>query len=76
MKNWFQRWLAFLAGEGRRTDWRGRPLSEDTEGRIPPVRLPEGDPYATIRVPRYGERAGDAPGKELRAVSDPSPGEF
>jgi hypothetical protein len=67
MKNWFQRLMAFLAGKGRtrtprRTDWRGRPLGENTEGGIPPVRLPEGGPYATIRLPWYGERAGDAPG--------------
>jgi hypothetical protein len=79
MKNWFQRLMAFLAGKGRvraprRTDWRGRPLRENTQGGAPPVRFPVGGPYATIRLPCDGERAGYAPGvppgKELRVVSD------
>jgi hypothetical protein len=67
MKNWFQRLMAFLAGTGLpstpgRTDWHGRPLRENTQGGIAPVSLPERDPYATLRLTRYGVRPGDAPG--------------
>jgi hypothetical protein len=56
MKDCFQRLMALLAGKGctrtpRRTDWRGRPLGENAEGGIPPVRLPKGDPYATLCLP-------------------------
>ena len=66
MKNWLQRLVAFVAGKGltrtpRRTDWRGRPLGENTKEGIHPVSLPEGNPYATIRLPWYGECARYAP---------------
>jgi hypothetical protein len=55
MKSWSRRLMALLAGSQTRThrctDWRGRPRGEGGAGAIPPVRLAEADPYATLRLP-------------------------
>jgi hypothetical protein len=58
--------MAFLAGRDRtrspgRTDWRGRPVGEGTERGIPSVSPPEGDRYATLRLPSYDEPSEAAP---------------
>jgi hypothetical protein len=75
MINWFKSLMALLAGRNRtrtpwRTDWRGRPMGENTGGAISPVRRPGGDRYSTLGLPpsagadaRQGEQArgaGDA----------------
>jgi hypothetical protein len=67
MTSWFKRLMALLAGGGRTraprlTDWRGRPLGETTGGAFPPVSLPEGDPYATLRLPSPARAPGAPPG--------------
>jgi hypothetical protein len=58
MNNWLKRLLEFLAWRGRtrtprRTDWRGRPVAENTDGAIPSVSHPGADLYATLRPPAF-----------------------
>jgi hypothetical protein len=67
MKHWFDRLMAILAGRDRacaprRTDWRGRPVGENTGGVIPLVSHPKVDPYATLRLHWFAEVPGAAPG--------------
>jgi hypothetical protein len=64
MNNWFKALLALLAGRDRtprRTDWRGRPVGENTGGPIPSDTHPEGDLYPTLRLssPAAGASHGD-----------------
>jgi hypothetical protein len=55
MSNWFKALLAFLTGGGRsrtarRTDWHGRPVGENSAAPVPPISVPEADPYSTLRI--------------------------
>jgi hypothetical protein len=80
MKSWFKKLLSLLAGRDwtrapRRTDWRGRPAGETTGGATPSVSLPEGDPYATLRLPSSAGPPGAAPGVPPSGVCPASRGE-
>jgi hypothetical protein len=67
MKKWFKALMALLAGGDqtrtpRRTDWRGRPVDENTGGPIPPVSLPDAKLHVTLHLPSSAEAPGAALG--------------
>jgi serine/threonine-protein kinase RsbW len=60
MRNWFKKLIALLVrkertGAAQRTNWRGRLVDEITGEANSPVRLLEGDTYATLRPPSFAE---------------------
>jgi hypothetical protein len=63
MKNWFKELMVILLARDRtytprRTDWRSRPVAGQATA---PVSLPEGDPYATLRLPSLAKAPGLPP---------------
>jgi hypothetical protein len=72
MTSWFKRLMGLLAGKGRtrtprRTDWRGRPMGENTGAALPPVSHPRADRYTTLGLSSFAD-ADARPGERARGA--------